>query len=220
MARGAFIVVAVFGLAAAPAFAQTNTTKTTTTKTDSTKASRPADESFVKNEARGGMAEVELGKLAAEKASNANVKAFAQRMVSDHEKANDELKQIATSKNITLPTGPDAKQKKERDRLEKLSGAAFDRAYMNAMLADHKKDVAAFMRESKSGNDPDVKAFAAKTLPTLQEHLTMAQNTDKEVVGTSGSARTKGASSSTSGTSRTGTSTIPGTGAAPAPPAR
>jgi putative membrane protein len=205
MTRGVFIVAAVFGLAAAPAFAQTNTTKASTTK-----ASRPADESFVKNEASGGMAEVELGKLAAEKATNPDVKAFAERMVSDHGKANGELTQLATSKNITLPTAPDAKEKATHDRLAKLSGPAFDRAYMNMMLADHKKAVAAFKRESANGKDPDVKAFAAKTLPTLQEHLTMAQTTDKAVVGTSGSARTKGTKTGTSGSS----------GTAPAPPVR
>ncbi|HMD34850.1 MAG TPA: DUF4142 domain-containing protein, partial [Vicinamibacterales bacterium] len=131
------------------------------------------------------MAEVELGKLAIEKASSDQVKQFGQRMIDDHGKANDELKTIAQQKNITLPTAISAKDKAERDRLTKLSGAAFDRAYMSAMLTDHKKDVSEFRVESTSGKDADIKAFAAKTLPTLEQHLKLAQDANK-AVGTSG----------------------------------
>jgi putative membrane protein len=131
------------------------------------------------------MAEVELGKLAADKASSDEVKKFGQRMVDDHGKANDELKKLAENKNITLPTAPDAKHKATIDRLSKLSGEAFDRAYMQEMLKDHRKDVSEFRTESKSGKDADVKAWAAKTLPTLEEHLKLAQDANK-AVGTSG----------------------------------
>jgi len=127
------------------------------------------------------MAEVELGTLAKEKASSADVKQFADRMVTDHGKANDELKQWAQQKKVTLPTAIDAKHKATHDRLGKLSGDAFDKAYIQAMLADHRHDVAAFTREAASGKDPDLKAWAAKTLATLQDHLKMAQDTAAKV---------------------------------------
>jgi putative membrane protein len=148
-------------------------------------ATMAADAGFVMKAAKGGMAEVELGKLAAEKASSADVKKFGQRMADDHGKAADELKALAKTKNITLPTEIDAKDRALLQRLSGLSGNAFDRAYMQAMLADHRKDVAEFRTESRSGKDPDVKAWAAKTLPTLEEHLKLAQDADK-AVGTSG----------------------------------
>jgi putative membrane protein len=135
----------------------------------------PADAKFLKESADGGMAEVELGQLAADKASSSEVKQFGQRMVEDHGKANDELKQLATQKHVDLPAEPSAKHKATKARLEKLSGDQFDKAYMADMLKDHKKDVAAFQRESTSAHDPDVKSFATKTLPTLQEHLKQAQ---------------------------------------------
>jgi putative membrane protein len=130
--------------------------------------------------AKGGIAEVELGKLAMEKAASAEVKQFAQRMVDDHGKANDELKTIAQSKNITLPTSVDPDQRALHDRLSKLSGQAFDRAYMQAMVADHRKGVSAFRTEAMSGKDPEFKAFASKTLPTLEDHMKMAEATSRQ----------------------------------------
>jgi putative membrane protein len=153
---------------------------------DAANAIAPADQAFVKEAAIGGMAEVDLGQLAASKAESPDVKQFGQRMVDDHGKANTELKSWASQKNVTLPTELDARHKAEHARLEKLSGAAFDRAYMQAMVADHNKDVAAFMRESKAAKDPDLKAWAAKTLPTLQEHQKMA----KDINGKVGTAKT------------------------------
>src|SRR3954471_2797640 len=102
------------------------------------------DAAFAKEAAVGGMAEVELGNLGRERASSADVKQFADRMVTDHSKANDELKQWAQQKSVTLPSELDAKHKATRDRLGKLSGAAFDKAYMHEMLMDHQQDVAAF----------------------------------------------------------------------------
>jgi len=138
--------------------------------------------------AKGGMAEVELGKLAQDKASSDQVKNFGKRMVDDHSKANDELQTLAKNKNITLPSDLDPKDKALKDRLSKLSGAQFDRAYMSAMLHDHQKDVSEFKTESSNGKDPDVKAFASKTLPTLEDHLKLAQQTEK-AVGTSGTAK-------------------------------
>jgi putative membrane protein len=142
-----------------------------------------ADQAFAKEAATGGMAEVDLGKLAASKATNPDVKQFGQRMVDDHGKASDELKSWASQKNVTLPTDLDAKHKAEHARLEKLSGEAFDRAYMMSMVADHNKDVAQFQRESKAAKDPDLKAWVTKTLPTLQDHQKSAKDISAKVHG-------------------------------------
>jgi putative membrane protein len=135
------------------------------------------DSSFMTKAAQGGMAEVEMGRLAVEKSSNPQVKQFGQRMVNDHTNANRELKQIASQKQVTLPTEMDAKQQSTMNRLSKLSGAQFDRAYMQDMVKDHEEDVAEFQREANNGSDPDVKAFAGKTLPTLKSHLQSAEDT-------------------------------------------
>lgn len=135
-----------------------------------------ADRKFVMEAAMGGMAEVELGRLAAERGSSDAVKQFGQRMVDDHSRANSELTQIASGKGITLPTGLDAKHRALMTKMSALSGAAFDRAYAKEMVKDHNKDVALFQREATRGADSDVKAFAQKTLPTLQEHLQMARS--------------------------------------------
>ena len=145
-----------------------------------------ADRAFVTEAAMGGMAEVELGQLASGKAESGTVKHFAQRMVTDHGKVNDELKTLAQNKNISLPADSGAKHKATKDRLAKLSGAAFDKAYMQEMLADHRKDVGEFQKQSRTAKDPDVKAWAAKTLPTLEEHLQLAQAASRGAVGTSG----------------------------------
>ena len=138
------------------------------------------DKAFIEKAAKGGMAEVEMGKVAQEKASNAQVKAFAGRMVTDHSKANEELKAIADKKAVPVPP-PDAEQKKMGDRMKSLSGAAFDREYMSHMLADHKATIADFEKESSGGKDADVKAFASKTLPTLRDHLKQAEATHDAV---------------------------------------
>jgi putative membrane protein len=134
------------------------------------------DKKFMKEAAEGGLAEVELGKLASQKASSQEVKDFGQRMVTDHSKTNEELKQIASSKGVTLPDNLSSKDKMLKERLAKLNGSNFDRAYMENMVKDHKKDVADFNRESSSGRDREVKQFAGNTLPTLQEHLKKAES--------------------------------------------
>jgi putative membrane protein len=144
-----------------------------------------ADQRFVMNTNWAGIGEVELGKLASEKAVSPDVKSFGQRMATDHGKAGDELKTLAQSKGITLPTDMDAKHKSVRDRLMKLSGEAFDHAYIAEMVNGHRQAVAAFRTEAKTGKDPDIKAFAEKTLPTVQDHLKVAQSLSK-AVGTSG----------------------------------
>lgn len=147
----------------------------------------PADKTFVTKAAQGGMAEVQLGQLAADKGQSDEVKKFGQRMVDDHGKANDQLKSIAQQKGVSVPSDLSAKDKALKDRLSKLSGAQFDRAYMQAMVKDHKEDIAEFQKESNSGKDSDVKNFASQTLPTLQEHLKMAQ----QAAGSTGASASK-----------------------------
>jgi putative membrane protein len=134
----------------------------------------PSADSFMRDAAHGGMAEVELGKLAATKGQNAEVKSFGKMMDSDHSKANAELKALAAKKNVPLPTdlGPHASTV---EKLKGMSGADFDREYVNAMVEDHEEDVAAFQKQADNATDPEVKAFAAKTLPTLKKHLEMIQ---------------------------------------------
>ena len=135
------------------------------------------DRRFIEKAARSGMAEVEMGKLAQDKAASNQVKAFARKMAEDHSKANDELKQLAAAKGVMLPTEIAAKDRREINKHSKLSGAEFDREYMKSMVSDHQKDVSEFKSESKSALDNDVKNFAAKTLPTLQQHFDLAQPT-------------------------------------------
>jgi len=190
MKRAVYVALSVVALAT-PAFAQTpQTNQQTNPTTSGTKSTNSSGvQAFLTEAATGGMAEVELGTLAAGKASNARVKEFGQRMVTDHGKANEELKALAARKNITLPQSLDAKHKAEHDRLAAMSGAAFDRAYVTAMVNDHQKDVAEFKKQAASNADPDVKAWAAKTLPTLQEHLQMIESIDKETKASSSSAQ-------------------------------
>src|SRR5262249_35844689 len=144
-----------------------------------------SDSSFLRKAAEGGIAEVALGNLAKEKASDPAVKEFAQKMIDDHSKANVELKAVASQKGVAVPAGADSKSKKELDKLSKLSGSEFDRAYMKLMVSDHQKDVAEFNKEVQSATDSDVKAFVEKTLPTLQQHLQMARDNDSKLAKTS-----------------------------------
>jgi putative membrane protein len=133
------------------------------------------DHTFMMKAAQGGMAEVKLGQLAQENGQSQQVKDFGKRMVDDHSKANEELKQIASQQGVTLPDSPSAKDQAEYDRLSKLKGESFDKAYSKMMVSDHKKDVSEFQKEANSGMDSAVKSFAGQTLPTLQDHLKMAE---------------------------------------------
>lgn len=127
------------------------------------------------------MAEVQLGQLATQRAVSPDVKAFGQQMVDDHAKANEEFKGIASRKGVTLPSSLDAKDQATYDRLSKLDGAAFDRAYMADMVRDHRADIAEFEREAGHGSDPDIKGFASRTLPILKHHLQMAESAQAKV---------------------------------------
>jgi putative membrane protein len=143
----------------------------------------PADKTFMNKAAQGGMAEVQLGQLATQKGQSDDVKKFGQRMVDDHSKANDQLKSIAGQKGVTLPTDLNAKDQALKTKLDGMSGAQFDHAYMQAMLKDHKEDIAEFKKEASSGKDSDVKNFASQTLPTLQQHLQMAEQVAPKTAG-------------------------------------
>lgn len=148
-----------------------------------------ADRKFIDNAAIGGMAEVAAGKMAQEKGSSESVKTFAGRMVQDHGKANDELMQLASAKGVTPPAALDRHHQMMADHLSKLSGAAFDREYMNGMVADHKETVALFQKEASSGSSEEVKAWAAKMLPTLQDHLKMAMDDEASMKSTKTSSK-------------------------------
>lgn len=121
--------------------------------------------------AQGGLTEVQLGELASKRGTSKAVKRYGQRMVKDHTPVNNQLKQLAAKKGVTLPTSLDTTNQQVKQSLSELSGAAFNREYLNQMLKDHQNDVSAFQTEAQQGQDPDVKAFAAQTLPTIQKHL-------------------------------------------------
>lgn len=164
------------------------------------------DRRFVMDAAQGGMLEVELGRMVASKASSDDVKQYAQRMVDDHGKANDQLKQVAEKKSITLPTTLDAKHQHDLDRFSKMSGAELDKAYMEQMYRDHQKDVAEFRKASERSSDPDVKNFASSTLPTLEEHLHQAHDTGVKVGANVGRAGSEADRSADRNKTKTGTS--------------
>lgn len=145
------------------------------------KMMKSADTHFAMKAAQGGMAEVKLGQLAAQKAGNADVKAFGQKMVDDHTKANDQLKSVAQEEGITLPADVNGKQQALYDRLSKLSGADFDKQYVKAMVSDHQEDVKDFQKEANSGKDEKIKSFASQTLPVLQQHLDMIKGIQSKV---------------------------------------
>lgn len=129
------------------------------------------DAKFVTTAANDGMAEVNAGKMAQEKASSGRIKSFASMMVTDHTKAGDELAALAKAKNITLPAAADADAQKKADELSKKTGKDFDKAYVDAMVEGHKNAVKLFTDASNNCKDADLKAFAIKTLPTLKMHL-------------------------------------------------
>jgi len=180
------LVAALFAIGCSTAVpAQTTATATATaptaSKADANTPMARADRKFVEKLADDGMAEVELGKLAQQRASSDSVKQFGARMVEDHGRANDELKTIATSKGMTMPATMSKDHQKDLDKLGKLSGADFDHEYVKHMVAGHEKAVSALQREAKSGKDTELKSFASRTLPTVQDHLHAAQSLDESL---------------------------------------
>lgn len=159
----------------------TETSGTTSTTGSAATPVDPADSEFMAKAAQGGMAEVSLGQMASSKATDPGVKAFGDRMVTDHSKLGDELKQLATTKGVTLPTDLDDESKKTSDKLSKLTGKAFDKAYIDDMVTDHEKDVKEFEKQSKGAKDADLKTWVTNSLPTLQDHLKMAKETKSKL---------------------------------------
>jgi putative membrane protein len=145
-------------------------------KMDSTKTEKMEDDhEFMVEAASGGLMEVQLGEYGSQNAASPKVKEFAQRMVKDHSKANEELKTLAAQKNITIPATPGEKHQKHIDNLKAKKGADFDKDYISMMVDDHKEDIEHFEKEAKDGKDPAIKTFASSILPILKQHLQMAQ---------------------------------------------
>jgi putative membrane protein len=161
------------GLLLAPAtFAQTsqpNAPSRAAPAGTATEALNQEDQTFVKEAGMGGMAEVELSKLA-QKSENADVKNFADRMIRDHTKANQELTTIATGLGVDVPKALDPEHERMRQKLQGLHGKSFDEQYMQGMVEDHNKVVKLFKDEERSGSNNALKQFAQKTLPVLQHH--------------------------------------------------
>src|SRR5256714_1245551 len=163
-------VVALIGLGVS-AYAATKKEKSKTSsspsKSPATTALSEKDKSFMKEAAKGGMMEVDMGKMVQQKGKSADVKKFGSTMVADHTKANNELMAIAKKKGVDLS--------KEKGKMMKLNDPTFDKEYINAMVKDHEEDLAAFQAEAKNGSDADVKAFASKTSAVIKKHLDMAK---------------------------------------------
>lgn len=137
------------------------------------------DHSFMVKAAHGGVGEVSLGRLAAMRGRSEGVRAFGRRMVRDHSKANHKLMRVALREGVMLPSGPGPEERTTQRRLSRLHGSAFDRAYVQDMVEDHKKDIADFQTEARRGRNQPVKGFAARTLPTLRMHLSMVENLER-----------------------------------------
>lgn len=140
-----------------------------------------ADRAFVEEAAASGMAEVVLGRMADQKASNAQVRQFGARMVQDHGRANSELLSLAAARGMRLATSLPAHQQAEADRLGRLTGTDFDRAYLRHMLEEHQAAVSRFAQQAQAGSDAQLKAWAGRILPTLREHLQLARTAHSSV---------------------------------------
>lgn len=191
------LLIAALGTASAVATAQQSSTTTTNNRTtgsmqpsDSTgdrmddhdrmsehKGGKVSAAEFAKKAGAGGAAEVEMGKLGAAKATDPEVKAYAQKIVADHTKANKELMKVAQSKNLEVPTEPDMMHKGMMKKFEhQKADTDFNQDYVQEMVRDHKKDIALFESVANDSTaDPELRALAKKTLPTLEEHLADAQ---------------------------------------------
>ena len=185
---GAAVLASTLSLAAQSSTTASRAKPATAANGNQTAAEKAAnpDARFVMGVAASGMAEIELGQLAADKASDANVKEFGHRMMADHTKMGDELKPLAAAKNIMLPTSLSARDRATKDRLSKLSGASFDRAYMAEMVKGHLAESMDFRKEATSGHDPQLKEWATKQVTTVDDHLKAAREIQKEL----GSAKT------------------------------
>lgn len=204
---------------ASPASAAQRGATPASTATGASSLSR-ADHDFVLKASMGGQMEVELGRLAQDRAQNDEVKRFAARMVTDHGRVNDELRTLAATKGLALPASGDGdaapgtgkrdaaarndagSPQRELQRLQAVSSANFDREYMKAMVSQHKTDVALFQKAGASAQDAELKAFAQRTLPALQEHLQMARSLNDRIATNPRSGSGHGGASAASQPSR------------------
>lgn len=138
------------------------------------------DQSFARAAAQSGLAEVQMGQLAQQKATSTEVKQFGKTLVADHTQANQELQQIAEQQGLSLPAQLSENQKSEKQKLESMPGTQFDQQFAQSEVKDHQKAIAEFEQEAKSGKDSTLKAFAEKTIPVLKKHLQIAQSIARE----------------------------------------
>lgn len=136
---------------------------------------------FAVKAAEGGLLEVELAQLALTKGTSARVKEFAQSMITDHGKANEELKSLAQSKNITLPTTMSEDSREHYNKLSEKTGTDFDKAYSEFMVKDHKEDLNMFRKAAEKAEDPDLKSWASSKVPVLEHHLSMAESMEDNI---------------------------------------
>ena len=141
------------------------------------------DRNFARAAAAGGLSEVELGQLAEHEGQSSAVREFGQRMVSDHSKANAQLKELAAAASIPLPNTPDAEHRMMREQLDQVHGAAFDRTYIRGQIIDHQQTAQLLEYEIGSGQDAQLKSFASQVLPIVMQHLEMAQSIDAHLTG-------------------------------------
>ena len=162
---------------------------------------------MMKDLAQANMAEIEAAKLAQQKSSNDQVKTFAQKMIDDHTKANDQLQQLAQSKNVTLPTALDSRHRAELKNLSALSGTSFDKKYMSqGGVTDHGKTHALLTRIQKNAKDADLKTLASNMLPTVDEHWQTAKQMSGKASSATGTSGTTGTSKGSGASPDSGTS--------------
>lgn len=182
------IFSAAFTLCAANA-QQSNPESSTSSMSKTSGATTAADTKFLRTVGRADLAEIELGNLAEQKATNPEVKQFAERMIHDHTQNRNQLQQVAADQHVTLPDMVSSQDKATKAELEKLSGAQFDKAYMTDMLKDHRTDVAEVAHASKTAHNPAVRKFAEETLPVLESHLKEAEKVAPQAGATQSASR-------------------------------
>ena len=197
-------VAAVFAIAAGAAQAPANSSgnngtaapaQAGATSSAKTATASKAAQAFLKEGMQGDMAEVKMGELAQQKGQSDGVKTFGETLAKDHGDHLKKLEAASSEMGASAPDAVSAKQKADYDKLSKLSGDKFDREFAKHMVMDHKKDVADFQKEAKNGGDDQIKNFAQQTLPTLQEHLKMAQDTHSKVKGSGSASKAQGSNS-------------------------
>jgi putative membrane protein len=174
------LFAAILGAAALPASAIADQ-GSQAPAADTEKGLAKQDRDFFEDASMGGLFEVRAGELAMQRATMGDVKSFAQRMINDHTTVNDKLAAVAKQKGLVVPSELDKKHKDKIDKLQKKTGGDFDKEYIEMMVNDHEDDVKAFQKEAKDGKDADIRQLATATLPTLEEHLSLAKQTENIV---------------------------------------